>query len=194
VKRLITLGLTLAMTFVGLVGCSLGLPVPPAPLPASSPGGPSNQASGGTAATPTLDSGDLGPVVATRTGTVNGHPVKLTLHRVVRDQALAQVAIELVASENVAIEQALSDGDMTRGDSGSYTADGITLVDPRQSRVYLVAYSSDRTCLCSKLLDVELSSDHPLVVSATFAAPPSGVTSVEVQVPGFGVFTHVPVV
>ena len=82
---------------------------------------------------------------------------------------------------------------MARADADTDTADGVTLIDPGHSKVYLVA-SADFRCLCTRFGDTKLSHDQPLVADATFAAPPTGVSSLEVQVPGFGVFGHVPVV
>ena len=72
--------------------------------------------------------------------------------------------------------------------------DGIQLVDGKHSKLYLVASDGDGTCLCSRGLSaVFLDSGEPLLLSATYAAPPADVTAVDVRVPNFGIITNVPV-
>ena len=195
-KRLITVGATLAVLLTGVVGCSLGPPFPSASPPtpetdvtASSAGQPPPA----TAAPPSADQDDLGPVIASRTGSIGGHRVEVQLHRIVRDHGLAQLSFVLTSADDVTVGGALSDDDVARGDVDNDTADGVTLIDPAQSKVYLVA-SADFRCLCARFGGTKLGHDQPLVAFATFAAPPSGVTSLQVQVPGFGVFNNVPVV
>ncbi len=177
-----------------LVGCGLGAPLPSAPPSAtSSDATSSDQSSTGPAAAPSPDTGDLGPVVATRTGTIDGKRVEVKLQRIVRDQNLAHLSFVLDAStDDITIGRALSDDNLAAGDADDDTADGVTLIDPRRSKVYLAA-ASDYRCLCTRFRDTKLAHDQPVVVSATFAAPPAEVTVLDVQIPGFGVVVGVPV-
>jgi len=73
-------------------------------------------------------------------------------------------------------------------------ADGITLVDTVHNKLYLVASDGRGSCLCSQSLgSVELKDGLPVVISASFATPPPEMTEIQVQIPNFGVFPHVPI-
>lgn len=77
--------------------------------------------------------------------------------------------------------------------SGGGSMDGISLIDSRNGKRYLVARDERGECVC----DTDLSSafvepQSPLLLSATFGAPPSDVDAVDVVIPRFGTFKDVP--
>ncbi len=75
---------------------------------------------------------------------------------------------------------------------GDDAVTGITLVDGRNKKRYLPAKDSAGMCLCSKAI-INLSEGGSTVLSATYAAPPADVTTLSVELPGFGTFADVPV-
>lgn len=167
---------------------------PPASSPAPEPSG-SAPAGSPSAASPAPGPSEtpIGPVVATRSTSVNGKTIRLTLYPIVRAGDLATLNLTLSSSDDVAIDQLLGDGDPGSSSNVLPVADGIRLVDGARKKLYLVASEEGGSCLCSSLGGVRLADDRPYVVFATFAAPPGETTAVDVQVPNFGVFSGVPV-
>jgi len=189
---------------------------PPAGAPASEPAAsaPASAASPAastppadpTAAAPTPadpnqpPAGDqLGQVVATRTSASDGDKVVLRLYPVQRDQTTSHVNLTLSSgsassTDSVSINQMLSDGNSSSSDKSPWTADGLQLVDGKNSKLYLVASDGQGQCVCSReLIAVRLKNGAPVLISGTFAAPPADVTSVDVRIPSFGVVKNVPV-
>jgi hypothetical protein len=200
-------GMLVLLGFGGLAGCSLpvSLPTPASPtssadnqgstVPGSSDGphsSPANDPSGGSASPP--DNQSLGPVVASRTAADGGKTIHLDLYRIVRDGKLAHLTFTLRSTEEYQVGDLLSGGLTSRFENLVDAADGVTLVDPAHSKLYYVAGQGKYHCLCSMdLSGVFLKDDVPAVITASFATPPSDVTTIEVQIPHFGVFTRVPV-
>ena len=88
----------------------------------------------------------------------------------------------------------LSDEDYGSSDNTGLAADGLSLVDVKNSKLYLVASDGAGTCLCSRgLSGVFLSRNLPAIFSATFAAPPADITTVDMRIPTFGTVRNVPV-
>lgn len=186
-------------------------PTVPPVAPASSPAGGSSPA--GTpattgAASQTVQSTpadprqsmspDLGQVVATRTSTHSGKPVTLTLYPIVRSGTTSSVNFTLSSpgggGGSLQVADMLSDGDFKSSDASAHTADGLSLVDVKNSKLYLVASDGEGTCLCSRdLSGVFLSRNLPAIFSATFAAPPVDITTVDMRIPTFGTVRNVPV-
>lgn len=151
-----------------------------------------------TGATPPDGADQLGTPVATRKSSQDGQEVVLTLYPVVRDGATSHLNFTLSskASEQnkVQIADMLTDNDNKTGEDSSWAADGLQLIDGKNSKVYLVASDGNGRCLCSaQLLGKYLYDNQPKVLSSTFAAPPADVTSVDVRVPNFGTVVRVPV-
>ena len=98
------------MLLAGVVGCSIGSPTPSTSPPTSGTNGPASSAAQpppATGADPGTDQNDLGPVVASRTGSINGHRVDVELHRIVRDQSLVHLSLVLTSSDEVTVGGAL---------------------------------------------------------------------------------------
>lgn len=188
-----------ALLAVALTACSISLPEPSASSTGSSdstgstaePTGPpaAGESSAADPSSSVSESEDasLGPVVASRSGSADGKRIELDLHRIVRDGSLAHVTFTVRSGDDAVVGDLFSDRE-----SNDYEADGITLIDPAAKKLYLVA-SHGRDCVCTATGALTLSADAPSVISASFAAPPASVTAMDVQIPHFGVFPHVPV-
>lgn len=71
--------------------------------------------------------------------------------------------------------------------------DGVTLIDGTNRKRYLTARDSTGRCACDTgLSGTFVKLNAPVVLSATFGAPPGDVRTVDVAVPKFGTFTDVP--
>ena len=85
------------------------------------------------------------------------------------------------------------EGGVKDQDPARYSVDGISLIDGQNSKRHLVARDSRGFCVCSTGLGVFLKPGSTVVLSATFAAPPEDVDSLDVEIPVFGTFPAVPV-
>jgi hypothetical protein len=204
-------GVTVALAALVLAGCSLpgvggGSPTSSAPAPSEPPasaptGAPATTAPAGqpTPADPSASSGaaPLGEAFTTRTSAMGGVKVTLQLYPLQRDGSVSHLNLTLSAPATGTegqVTQLLSDSNPKAGDSESDAADGIQVVDGKNSKLYLVASDGNGTCLCSRNLGrTFLTDDLPVLVTATFAAPPADVSTVDVVVPSFGTVKGVPV-
>jgi hypothetical protein len=152
---------------------------------------------GGTTTTTVAPS----PPLASRTGTIDKEPVTLSIVSLKRSGTTAELTLSLstTGSQSVTVGDTFDDGvaeTITGGNalSGVYTLDGIYLIDTTNSKKYPVARDSNNACLCdSNLLGPALTSAAPMFLSATFGAPPTTVTAVNVFIPTFGTFVNVPI-
>lgn len=141
------------------------------------------------------------PPLATRTGTIDKEPVTLSIVSLQRSGTTVELTMSLstTSSQSVTVGATFDDGvaqNITGGNalSGIYTLDGVYLIDTTNSKKYPVARDSNNACLCdSNLLGPNLTSAAPMFLSATFGAPPTTVTAVDVFVPTFGTFANVPI-
>lgn len=140
----------------------------------------------------------LGQPAATRTSSKDGKKLELNLYPLVRDGAVSHLNLTLSSpvekTDRVQVGNVLSDGNYQVNDTSSEAADGLQLLDGKHSKLYLVASDGKGHCVCSNnLFSVTLQDNVPVVLSATFAAPPADVTTVDVRVPNFGTVKSVPV-
>jgi hypothetical protein len=120
--------------------------------------------------------------------------MRLEVHPIVRDGNLSHITLTVSSAKEMYINYIFTDFDSSAGDSSFGSADGIRLVDTAGNKVYLVASDGHGNCLCSRdLANVRLQDDEPYLITASFATPPANVTSLEVDIPHFGVFPRVPV-
>lgn len=174
-------------------------PAPSASAPSASaaaPAGPSTAPTAGGA--PPAGPDQLGTPVATRKSSKDGEEIVVTLYPVVRDGGVSHLNFTLASAaapnKKVQIDSLLSDSDSATGDKGGWAADGLQLIDGKNNKVYLTASDGRGQCLCSRqLIGVYLQDNLPLALSATFAAPPADVSTVDVRVPSFGTVVRVPV-
>lgn len=178
-------------------GAQTGTPAPSAQAPRSE-----GRAGGAPVAPEQLT------VAASREASVNASldaalPVRADLAPLRRDGDVVVLNLTLtnLGEDDWQISTALDDG-TTNGleggvqeqDPARYSVDGISLVDGANAKRHLVARDERGYCLCSTALSgVFLAPEGVVVLSATFAAPPEDVKTMDVEVPLFGTFTGVPV-
>jgi hypothetical protein len=101
--------------------------------------------------------------------------------------------------DSIQISDTFSDGvfqDLENEDAneGGDVFDGVALIDPNGRKKYLVARESTGRCVCSNNLSGQfVEEDAPVSLTATLAAPPDTVTTVDVVVPNVKTFTGVPI-
>ena len=127
-----------------------------------------------------------GPVLATRTATLAGQPVRADLVLLRRSGSLVQLVVRLT---NTGDGEALVQAGLGAGPA-DHTVSGISLVDTANRKRHVVVRDSSGGCLCSRT-EVPLGPAQTAHLSATFAAPPPDVKSVIVDVPTYGAFVGV---
>ena len=145
-----------------------------------------------------------GDVVAARDGEFNGKAVRLEITELRRSGTTTALTFELSIDEPRAGETddtaqvgAVFDDGFSEADGGKgqdpFTTDGISLIDTANSKRYLVARDSEGVCVCDgELSSTFVESAAPLLLSATFGAPPADIEAVDVVIPKFGTFKDVP--
>jgi hypothetical protein len=201
-RRKIVLGLVTALVLCA-AGCGLGETPPAEPAPSTTSDAPSAAPSMSTQPTPADPSqpsapDQLGEPVVTRTSAADGEKIQLTLYPVVRDGQVSHVNLILSAPEEdadrVQIADLLGDANSTTSDFTLDSADGLQLVDGKNAKVYLVASDGNGHCLCTRNLNnLYVEYGNPVLMSASFAAPPADVTVIQVRIPNFGTVKNVPV-
>jgi hypothetical protein len=139
--------------------------------------------------------------LAGRAGTIDGKAVQLEIVQLKRSGESTALTLRLrkQTTGGAQVAGTFDDGlfeklkNSDNSVAGGNTLDGISLIDSKNRKRYLVGRDSNNACVC----DVDLSTafvypDSPLLLSATFGAPPADVTSVDVVVPKFGTFKDVP--
>jgi hypothetical protein len=190
----------LGPALVGLTACGATSPISSASRSVTGPEPPARSAAAGSSATgnghpsesaaPSSGS-TLGDPVATRSAAVKGTAADVELYPIARDGTLVHVTLALRSDESATVGDALSDNRSDAGQADSYAADGITLIDAEHGKLYLVASDGRGHCLCTQTGPMTLG-ESPTLVTASFRAPPAAVTRLDVSVPSFGVFAHVP--
>ncbi|MEU4510683.1 lipoprotein [Nonomuraea wenchangensis] len=77
-----------------------------------------------------------------------------------------------------------------------FTVSGVALIDPVNAKRYRVARNgtgADAECVCSGTQGQFLKKGEASTLYAVFAAPPADVSTINVEMPGIGVFTDVPI-
>ena len=161
---------------------------------------------GGTAAEPEPESDEQGTggALASRVAQIDGEAVRLNVTELRRSESTTALTFELAVGEPRAGEEEPSatvgdtfDDGLSESDGGkgqeSWTVDGVSLVDAANRKRYLVARDSEGVCVCdNELLSISVMPGSPVVLSATFGAPPADVEAVDVVIPKFGTFKDVP--
>jgi hypothetical protein len=142
--------------------------------------------------------------IAARKGSISRNPATLEVLELRRGSETTALTLRVSTdgSSEFQIGEAFDDGveQKVQGASTSdapvnlTSLDGITLVDTKNRKRYLVGRDSKGVCACdSGLGGVFLGRDNPVILSALYAAPPADVSAVDVLVPRFGTFNDVPV-
>jgi len=141
-----------------------------------------------------------GSAAASRAGVVDAKPVTLEIVGARRSGLTTVLSLRLTttSSGDLQVNTTFDDGIAQKSRSpdastDSDSLDGIYLIDSGNAKKYLVARDSQNNCVCSSNLGSSfVRSSGPLLLSATFAAPPPTVKMVDVFVPTFGTFKDVP--
>jgi hypothetical protein len=136
---------------------------------------------------PTRDDSDATPI-ATRTVSYGEAKVRVDVQSLRRDGELSTLALRLT---NLGGDEYSVDHDF--GDVTNYDLSAITLIDGKNSKRYLVGRDSKERCVCTSTSGLRIAPHASYNVTATFAAPPSSVTAVELSIPGLGIVNDVPV-
>jgi hypothetical protein len=149
----------------------------------------------------------LGDPVATREGSSGKAKLRLDLYAVKRQGRVVLLNVAVTntdppGGDHFQVGQVFDDGVDNKGPNGetieglpnSDTVDGISLVDGKNAKRYLVARDSRGLCLCTgNASSIFVEAGQTTLLSAVFASPPPDVTSMSVQIPLFGVIDNVPV-
>ncbi|UBU10977.1 hypothetical protein [Nonomuraea gerenzanensis] len=187
--------LTRASTVVILAalatGCQLAGPAPAAEQ-APSRSEPVVRAS---TAAPSLSAATVPPdkVLAAREGTIEGHTFNVEIVQLLRRERFVNLTFTAtVTKEGGGLGWQVHNA-FAAVPSQSPTVDGVFLVDVRNAKKHLVALDSEGKCVCSRIESLFLKQDQKAVFSATFAAPPADVGSVDVHIPNVGTLANVPI-
>jgi len=166
-------------------GCQLGQAPPPSP-PAQTT---SSQASASPSAAASLPPDQ---VIGSREITGNNwYKVRIDLYAIQRQDKLITVNFAATVLEHDRASGWDVGSTFSAVPSDTPTVDGVYLVDTKNAKKHLVAKDNEGTCLCSSGL-VEIDTDKTVVFSATFAAPPPDVSTMDVFIPRAGTFKNVP--
>lgn len=159
---------------------------------------------------PTPDGGEPAPapsatVLGARDGQVDQLATRLEILELRRSGATVALSFRLTQTgSNDArgvrrtgqIAQQFDDGlsQVTGGEGqDSFTLDGVSLIDATNAKRHLVARDADGACVCDgELASKFVEPEAPVVLSATFGAPPPEVKALDVVIPTFGTFKDVP--
>jgi hypothetical protein len=126
--------------------------------------------------------------IASRTASYGVDKVRVDLQSLRRDGELSTLALRVT---NLGSDEYSVDHDF--GDVSNYDLSGITLIDGKNSKRYLVGRDSKDRCVCTSTIALRIQPRASYNLTATFAAPPADVTSLEVSIPGLGTLNDVPV-
>lgn len=145
-----------------------------------------------------------GPALASRDGLVDKQPVTLQIAELKRSGSTTALTLRLQegpgAGTTAQVAGTFDDGlfEKQTGNgatsiSGGSSLDGVFLIDAKNRKKYLVGRDPTGACACeSNLGNAFVGKSAPLLLSATFGAPPPDVRAVDVFVPHFGTFKDVP--
>lgn len=189
-------------TVVGVLALAMTLPLLGCDALGSSDPGASTGSAGAAPAGPD----DLGEVIATRDVQVseNGDviPVRVELHQLRRKDGFVTVNLRLTNTGPEGAGHRWQIADEFAGDTPGHTLAGVSLIDRKNRKQYLVARTAgdaadgandqDRYLASLQLASVFVQPGQSVNLYATFGAPPDDVRVVDVVVPSVPVFGNVP--
>ena len=201
-----------AAALLGLVGAGCGvLPGSSSPPSSAPPTGGASSSTAPTApsgsATPTSGPTDAGPVLGTRTfsvaGTYSGTRLQMRLDLVALkrrgdlldlEARLSNLSTDMTKDQRWQVAGRFNGAvrDDLNATDGAFS--GVTITDLPGKKRYLVAADSARACVCTTgLSSTFVGAGQTLELDATYAAPPTSTTTVDVSVPTLGTFRDVPI-
>jgi len=159
---------------------------------------------GAIGAAPPAGPDELGEVIATRDVQVSESgdviPVRVELHRLRRNNGFLTVNLRMTNTGTEGTGHRWQIADEFAGDTAGHTLGGISLVDRKNRKQYLVARAGtdaagkdrERYLASGDLAGVFVQPGQSVNLYATFGAPPDDVPAVDVVVPTVPVFENVP--
>lgn len=195
----------LAIVLLAIAGCTSAADESTAPdnpeTPAAVPAEPSDEAvvaapsvapTPGTAGSEPVNE-TLNSALASSTGADNDVP--LTLNAVERRGDTVNVTFSVTndgSEGNWQVAQ-FFDGPRREDVDEAFTLAGISVIDSQNGRRYPTVFDTSGACLCDSKLAVRfVSAGETARFSTVTGAPPEDVTEVDVQIPGFGTFSGIP--
>ncbi|HEY3682278.1 MAG TPA: hypothetical protein VGL93_04530 [Streptosporangiaceae bacterium] len=133
-------------------------------------------------------------VLAKHDGTLDQQPITAKITALIRDGSTVTLSYTLTndSTDNISGFAQLEQSQLvSNADKGE--ADTLTLVDGTQKKKYLVARDAQGNCVCSVPGTDNLDAGETMGLSATFAAPPTSIGHITVQIPGFEPFYSIPI-
>lgn len=132
--------------------------------------------------------------VASKNVSIGGQQVPLEVYSIKRTETLVTLEFGL---KNTSKDSVLTGGDWLQGSPFSRTGEddvsGVYLVDSKNKKKYEPAVFKGN-CLCSQDLDqVMAGPGQTIYLTASYGAPPSDITTLDVNFPKYGTFAKVPV-
>ncbi|GAA2887089.1 hypothetical protein [Nonomuraea rubra] len=183
--------LTKALTVVTLAALAAGCQFAgPAPAARDAPSR-SEPVAGTTTAPPATVPPDK--VLAAREGTLGGHTFNVEIVQLLRRERFVNLTFTATVTKDGGGLGWQVHNAFAAVPSQNPTVDGVFLVDVKNAKKHLVALDSEGRCVCSRIEALFLKQDQKAVFSATFAAPPADVGSVDVHIPNVGTLANVPI-
>ncbi|TDE42659.1 hypothetical protein E1295_27340 [Nonomuraea mesophila] len=132
-------------------------------------------------------------VLAGREGTLDGHTFKVEIVQLIRRERFADLTFTATVTKDGGGLGWQVNNAFSAVPQQNPTVDGVYLVDVKNAKKHLVAKDSEDKCVCSRIGALFLKQDQSAVFSATFAAPPADVGSVDVHIPNVGTLANVPI-
>jgi hypothetical protein len=142
-----------------------------------------------TEVAPPSDAETAGPVESVETS-IAGRPMTLEITELQREGEFVRLSFTVANNAGEPSDVFYRSFD----DNGKGTAaDGLQLIDPATGTDYRVVRNPSEGCLCSDELPFTLEAGQEVSLFATFEAPPSAVSQLDVGFPGsVGTITGVP--
>ena len=190
-------GSVVAALAVLAAGCGGG--DEPERTPEPTPG----EANGEATASPQADEAPAEAEAIVETlGSVDGGRVRFILTELQRSGATVILNARLEPADptrdaSLQVASTFDDGDFQKLEDGNTEPgdvfDGVALIDPEGKKKYFVARDETNRCVCSnELSSAFIRPEAPVELTATLAAPPAGVTQVDLIVPRFETLRDVP--
>ncbi len=173
--------------------------------PAAAP--PAGQATTADGSAPGSGDAATAQALASRNATIDANPVRLEIAELRRSGTTVALTLRLstTSDDTTDVGDVFDDGvrqiakgtdaDDPLADDGyrnGNSVDGVALIDATNRRKHLVGRDAQGNCLCDvDIANASVMSDAPLLLSATYAAPPPDVKEMDVFVPRFGTFKRV---
>ncbi|MEU6720128.1 hypothetical protein ABZ897_52460 [Nonomuraea sp. NPDC046802] len=180
--------LTKVITLVTVAALAAGCQSDRPSAPASREAPPQSQPVAQTTAPPTVAPDK---VLASREGTLSDTTFRIDVVQLIRRDRFVNLTFTATVTKTSEVLGWQVHNAFSAVAKANPTVDGVFLVDVKNAKKHLVALDSEGGCVCSRIESLFLKQDQTAVFSATFAAPPADVGSVDVHIPNVGTLANV---